>query len=466
MEQTTKVKELKEKLFMKRKNTFEEMSEEELEKAVEFCEGYKEFLDAAKTEREACTEAVRIAESNGFKPFKKGVKYNAGDRVYLNNRGKSIILSVIGKEPIENGVNIVAAHIDSPRLDLKQNPLYESEDLGYFKTHYYGGIKKYQWPALPLALHGVIYKADGEAVNVKIGEDENDPVFVVTDLLPHLAEEQYKRPATKLIRGEELNILIGSRPFKDDEKSESVKLNLLCILNEKYGITEEDFISAELECVPALKAKDIGFDRSMIGAYGQDDRVCAYPALMAAVDTEGVPEKTSVTILTDKEEIGSEGNTGLRSGYLKYFIYDLAEANGVSGHTVLSNSRCLSADVNAGFDPTFPEPFEKLNAAFLNRGVVATKYTGSRGKSGTSDASAEYVSEIRKLFNENEVIWQTGELGKVDFGGGGTVAMYIANLDIDTIDIGVPVLSMHAPYEVTAKNDVYMAYKAFSVFIK
>ena len=466
MEQKSTVKELKGKLFLKRKNTYEEMTDEEIERAAEFCEGYKEFLDAAKTEREACAEAVRIAESNGFKAFKKGIRYSAGDRVYLNNRGKSIILAVIGRQPIENGVNIVAAHIDSPRLDLKQNPLYESEGLGYFKTHYYGGIKKYQWPAIPMALHGVIYKADGEVVSVKVGEDENDPVFVVTDLLPHLAEEQYKRPAGKLIKGEELNILIGSRPFKDDEKSETVKLNLLCILNEKYGITEEDFISAELECVPAFKAKDIGFDRSMIGAYGQDDRVCAYPALMASVDTEGIPEKTSVTILTDKEEIGSEGNTGLRSAYLKYFIYDLAESDGVSGHTVLSASKCLSADVNAGFDPTFPEPFEKMNAAFLNRGVVATKYTGSRGKSGTSDASAEYVSEIRNLFNKNGVIWQTGELGKVDFGGGGTVAMYIANLDIDTIDIGVPVLSMHAPYEITAKNDVYMAYKAFSVFIK
>jgi len=466
MEQKTTAKELKEKLFLKRKNTYAEMTDEEICKADEFCEGYKAFLDAGKTEREACAEAVRIAESNGFKPFVKGTRYNAGDRVYLNNRGKSVILAVIGSQPIENGVNIVAAHIDSPRIDLKQNPLYESEELAYFKTHYYGGIKKYQWPALPLALHGVIYKADGEAVTVKIGEEENDPVFVVTDLLPHLADEQYKRPANKLIKGEELNILIGSRPFKDDEKSENVKLNIMYILNEKYGITEEDFISAELECVPAFKAKDIGFDRSMIGAYGQDDRVCAYPALMAAVDTEGVPSKTSVTILTDKEEIGSEGNTGLRSAYLKYFIYDLAEACGVAGHTVLSNSKCLSADVNAGFDPTFPEPFEKMNAAFLNKGVVATKYTGSRGKSGTSDASAEYVSEIRNLFNENGVIWQTGELGKVDFGGGGTVAMYIANLDIDTIDIGVPVLSMHAPYEITAKNDVYMAYKAFSVFIK
>ncbi len=466
MEQKSTAKELKEKLFLKRKNTYMEMSDEEIVKADEFCEGYKAFLDAGKTEREACAEAIRIAENNGFKAFVKGTRYNAGDRVYLNNRGKSVILAVIGSQPIENGVNIVAAHIDSPRIDLKQNPLYESDELAYFKTHYYGGIKKYQWPALPLALHGVIYKADGEAVNVKIGEDENDPVFVVTDLLPHLADEQYKRPSNKLIKGEELNILIGSRPFKDDEKSDNVKLNIMYILNEKYGITEEDFISAELECVPAFKAKDIGFDRSMIGAYGQDDRVCAYPALMAAVDTVGVPEKTSVTILTDKEEIGSEGNTGLRSAYLKYFIYNLAESCGVAGHTVLSNSKCLSADVNAGFDPTFPEPFEKMNAAFLNKGVVATKYTGSRGKSGTSDASAEYVSEIRNLFNENGVIWQTGELGKVDFGGGGTVAMYIANLDIDTIDIGVPVLSMHAPYEITAKNDVYMAYKAFSVFIK
>lgn len=462
----TEAKELKEKLFMKRKNTYKELSEEALEKADKFCEGYKKFLDNAKTEREAVNEAVKIAEEKGFIPFKKGVKYSAGDKVYMNNRGKAVILAVIGKEPVENGVNIAAAHIDSPRLDLKQNPLYENEELGYFKTHYYGGIKKYQWPAMPLALHGVICKADGTSVNVCIGEDDDDPVFVVTDLLPHLAEEQYKRPANKLIKGEELNILIGSRPFREDECSEAVKLNLLCILNEKYGITESDFISAELECVPALKAKDIGFDRSMIGAYGQDDRVCAYPALEAIVSLKNTPDRTAVTVLTDKEEIGSEGNTGLQSSYLKFFIYDLAEANGVSGHTVLSNSKCLSADVNAGYDPTFPEPFEKLNAAYLNKGVVATKYTGSRGKSGTSDASAEFVGEVRRLFDENGVIWQTGELGKVDFGGGGTVAMYIANLDVDTIDVGVPVLSMHAPFEITAKNDVYMAYRAFKVFLK
>lgn len=465
-EKKTEANDLKEKLFMKRKNTGLELSENDISKADKYCEGYKKYLDVCKTEREACDESVRMAEKEGFVPFEKGVKYNSGDKVYYNNRGKSVIFAVIGKLPIEEGVNIAAAHIDSPRIDLKQNPLYESDGLGYFKTHYYGGIKKYQWPTVPLALHGVIYKADGEKVTVTIGEDENDPVFVVTDLLPHLAEEQYKRPAGKLIKGEELNILIGSRPFRDDKASEAVKLNLMVILNEKYGITEEDFISAELECVPALKAKDVGLDRSMIGAYGQDDRVCAYPALTAILSLKSAPERTAVTILTDKEEIGSDGNTGLRSAYLKYFIYDLAESYGVKGHTVLSASKCLSADVNAGFDPTFPSPYEKMNSAYLNRGVVVTKYTGSRGKSGTSDASAEFVSEIRCLLDKNKVIWQTGELGMVDAGGGGTVAMYIANLDVDTIDVGVPVLSMHAPFEITAKNDVYMAFKAFKAFFK
>lgn len=466
MEEKTKAKELKESLFLKRKNAYAAMSEDALKKADEFCDGYRKFLDAGKTEREACAEAVRLAEEKGFRAFEKGKAYQSGEKIYLNNRGKSLILAVIGSEPLEKGVRLTAAHIDSPRLDLKQNPLYESEELGYFKTHYYGGIKKYQWPTTPLALHGVICKKDGTTVTVTLGEDESDPVFVVTDLLPHLAEEQYKRPAAKLIKGEELNILIGSRPFREEETSEAVKLNLLCLLNEKYGIVEEDFLSAELECVPAFKAKEIGFDRSMIGSYGQDDRVCAYTALRAILDLTETPKFTAVTILTDKEEIGSEGNTGLKSAYLEYFIDDLAETAGIKGHTVLSASKCLSADVNAGFDPTFPDAFEKLNAAFLNHGVVATKYTGSRGKSGTSDASAEYVSEIRRLFNENEVVWQTGELGKVDFGGGGTVAMYLANLDIDVIDIGVPVLSMHAPFEITAKNDVYMAYRAFTVFQK
>ena len=457
---------LKEKLFMKRKNTGLEMSESDTAKADKFCEEYKSFLDVGKTEREACAEAVRLAEKAGFVPFDKSAKYKPGDRVYRVNRGKAIILAVIGKKPVEEGVDLVAAHIDSPRIDLKQNPLYENEGLAYFKTHYYGGIKKYQWPVIPLALHGVIYKADGERVDVKLGEDESDPVLVITDILPHLADEQYKRPAPKLIQGEELNILIGSRPFRDDKASEAVKLAVMQILNEKYGITESDFISAELECVPAYKAKDVGFDRSMIGAYGQDDRVCAYNALAATLDIKGAPSRTAVTILTDKEEIGSEGCTGLQSSYLKYFIADLGEMFGTNGRTVLSNSKCLSADVNAAFDPTFSEPFEKLNAAYAGRGVVLTKYTGSRGKSGTNDASAEFVSEIRRVFDKENIVWQTGELGKVDHGGGGTVAMFISNLDVDTVDIGVPVLSMHAPFEVTAKNDVYMAYKAFRAFFK
>ncbi len=465
-EKKTDASELKEQLFMKRKNTGLAMSDSEISKADKFCEGYKSFLDIGKTEREACAEAIRLAENAGFVPFDKNAKYKAGDRVYQCNRGKAVILAVIGKKSVENGVNLVAAHIDSPRIDLKQNPLYENEGIAYFKTHYYGGIKKYQWPVTPLALHGVICKADGERVDVKIGEDENDPVLVITDILPHLADEQYKRPAQKLIQGEELNILIGSRPFRDDKASETVKLNIMKILNDKYGIVESDFISAELECVPAYKAKDVGFDRSMVGAYGQDDRVCAYTALSAILAIKGAPDRTAVTILTDKEEIGSEGCTGLQSAYLKYFIADLGEMYGTNGRTVLSASKCLSADVNAGFDPTFSEPFEKLNASYCGRGVVLTKYTGSRGKSGTNDASAEFVGEVRRLFDRDEIIWQTGELGKVDHGGGGTVAMYISNLNVDTVDIGVPVLSMHAPFELTAKNDVYMAYKAFRTFFK
>ena len=465
-EKKTEASELKEKLFMKRRNTGLAMSEADIAKADKFCEGYKSFLDTAKTEREACAEAVRQAEAAGFVPFDRNAQYKPGDKVYRVNRGKAIILAVIGKKPVEQGVNIAAAHIDSPRLDLKQNPLYENEGLAYFKTHYYGGIKKYQWPVTPLALHGVIYKADGERVDVKIGEDDSDPVFVITDILPHLADEQYKRPAAKLVTGEELNILIGSRPFRDDKASEAVKLGIMCILNEKYGITESDFVSAELECVPAYKAKDVGFDRSLVGAYGQDDRVCAYTALEAILSVKSAPDRTAVTVLTDKEEIGSEGCTGLKSAYMRYFLADLAEMYGTDERTLLSGSKCLSADVNAGFDPTFSEPFEKMNASFMGRGVVVTKYTGARGKSGTSDASAEFVSEVRQMLDKDDVIWQTGELGKVDFGGGGTVAMYVANLNIDTIDVGVPVLSMHAPFELTAKNDVYMAYRAFRTFFK
>lgn len=459
-----KAKELKEKLFLERKNAFLRMSDEEIENCQKFCEGYKAFLDAGKTEREAAAFIVDKAKAAGFSKFDKSNSYKSGDKVYMVNREKAVILAVIGNEPIENGVNLVAAHIDSPRLDLKQNPLYEKDDLAYFKTHYYGGIKKYQWPTIPLSLHGVIVKNDGTKVTVRIGEDEGDPVFCVSDLLPHLATTQMKRAATEIVKGEELNILIGSRPFKDDEASEAVKLNIMLILNEKYGILESDFLSAELEAVPAFKASDVGFDRSLVGGYGQDDRVCAYTELMAVLELEN-PKRTAVAILTDKEETGSDGNTGLRSAYLKYFIADLASVFGKEGRDVLSKSRCLSADVNAAFDPTFPDVFEKNNSCVLNGGVCVTKYTGSRGKSGTSDASAEFVGEIRALLDKNNVIWQTGELGKVDIGGGGTVAAYIANLNVDTIDVGVPVMSMHAPFEITAKTDVYAAYKAFEAFV-
>ncbi len=456
---------LQEKLFMEKKNSGLIMSDEDMKKADEFCEGYKAFLDSSKTEREAVATTVAMAEKYGYTAFDRTKTYKPGDKVYYNNRGKAIILSVIGKNPVAEGVNIVAAHIDSPRMDLKQCPLYENTELAFFKTHYYGGIKKYQWTAVPLALHGVIVTSEGKKIEVKIGEDENDPVFVVNDLLPHLADEQYKRPAHQLVKGEELNILIGSRPFKDDEISEKVKLNIMNILFEKYGIVEADFLSAELEAVPAYKAKDIGFDRSLIGAYGQDDRVCAYTALMATLDTKEAPARTVVTVLTDKEETGSDGNTGLKSNYLRYFIEDLAKIYGEEGRTVLSNSKCLSADVNAAFDPTFPDVLEARNCAYVNKGVVVTKFTGARGKSGTSDANAEYVAEVRNLFDKNNVIWQTGELGKVDLGGGGTVALYVANMNVDTIDVGVPVLSMHAPFETTAKNDIYMTYKAFATFI-
>lgn len=458
-------KDLKKSLFSQKKHASLLIKDGEIKKADKFCEDYKKFLNQAKTEREAVEFAVKQLEENGFVKFSKNMKLSAGSKVYYNNRGKAIIASIIGTDPIEEGTRICAAHIDSPRLDLKQCPVYEADEIALFKTHYYGGIKKYQWTTIPLSLHGVIVKQDGTSVKINIGEDENDPVFCVTDLLPHLATEQMKRPATQIVTGEELNIVIGSRPFKSDSESELVKLNILKILNEKYGVTEDDFLSAELEAVPAFKAQDVGFDRSMIGSYGHDDRVCAYPALQAILKCKN-PKKTSVVVLTDKEETGSDGNTGLVSSYLKYFIADLAEALGNDGRTVLSHSECMSADVNAGFDPTFPDVLEKKNASFLNYGVVVTKFTGARGKSGTSDASAEYVGRIRSLLNKNDIIWQTGELGKVDLGGGGTVAAYIANLNVDTIDVGVPVLSMHAPFEIVAKTDVYMAFRAFLVFLE
>ena len=459
------VEELKKELCYKPKHAATVISDEDIKKADEFCEGYKTFLNGAKTEREATKIVKEEAIKRGFSEFDPYKQYKAGEKVYFVNRDKAIILAVMGKKSLTDGVKIAAAHIDSPRLDLKPNPLYESDELALFKTHYYGGIKKYQWVAIPLALHGVIVKNDGTKVTVKIGEEEGEPKFVISDILPHLGAEQGKRTLSEGISGEELNVIVGSRPFKSDEGSELVKLNILKLLNEKYGIKEADFLSAELEVVPAFKADDIGFDRSLIGSYGHDDRVCAYPAAMAAFATEN-PEYTAITVLADKEETGSDGNTGLQSSYLKYFIAYLAKANGLDVFEVLSKSECLSADVNSAYDPTFNSVFEKNNTSYLNKGVVITKYTGARGKGGTSDASAEYMGKIRNMLDADGIVWQIGELGKVDAGGGGTVAKYIANLDVDVVDLGVPVLSMHAPYEVVSKLDVYMAYRAFCKFFK
>ena len=465
MSEKTQVELLKEQLFKKNENGRQKASEEVLNKADEYCEGYKAFLDSAKTEREAVKTAVAMAEKAGFTEFELGKKYNAGDKVYINNRGKAVAFAVIGKEAVEKGVNITAAHIDSPRLDLKPNPLYEELELALFKTHYYGGIKKYQWTAIPLALHGVFALKDGTVKEVSVGERDDEPKFVINDLLPHLAQEQSKRTLNEGIKGEELNVLVGSHPFKSDKGSELVKLNILKLLNEKYGITEEDFLSAELEMVPAVKATDLGFDRSLIGAYGQDDRVCAYPALTAIIDID-IPQKTALAVLADKEEIGSMGNTGLESDFLRYVIGDLAKMQSGDPTVAIRNSKCLSADVNAGSDPTFQEVMERRNASFLNYGVVVTKYTGARGKSGTSDASAEFVASVRNMLDTAEIVWQSGELGRVDLGGGGTVAQYIANMGVDVVDLGVPVLSMHAPFETTAKFDVYMCYKAMYEFMR
>lgn len=459
------IKELKEKLFLNRKNGLSVASEETVNSAYAYADGYKKFLDNAKTEREAAKTAVLMAEKKGFVPFEIGKEYKAGDKVYFNNRGKTVAFAVIGKQTADNGINITAAHIDSPRLDLKPNPLYEDSELALFKTHYYGGLRKYQWTAVPLAIHGVFALRDGTVKEVSIGENEDEPKFVINDLLPHLSAEQNKRTLSDGIKGEELNVLVGSRPFKADEGSELVKLNILNLLNQKYGISEDDFLSAELEMVPAHKACDIGFDGSLIGAYGQDDRVCAYPALTAILEVEN-PEKTALAILADKEEIGSTGNTGLESDFLRYVIGDIAKMQKVDATVALRNSKCLSADVNAGFDPTFPDVMDRRNASFLNYGVVVTKYTGARGKSGTSDASAEYAAYVRNMLDKAGIVWQTGELGKVDLGGGGTVAMFIANMGVDVIDLGVPVLSMHAPFETTSKFDVYMCYKAMYEFMK
>lgn len=456
---------LQEELMLKPENGTTLLSDEELEKAYQFCEPYKKFMDDAKMEIEAVRVAIEKLEKNGYKAFEPGKKYQPGERYYFDNHGKSLIFGTIGTRPLEQGVKILAAHVDSPRLDLKQHPLYEEAELGYFKTHYYGGIKKYQWTAIPLALHGDIYKKDGSVVHVTIGEDEGDPVFCVTDLLPHLSADQNKRTLAEGIKGEELNLLIGSRQFRDDKASDKVKLNIMNLLHEKYGIVEGDFLSAELNCVPATRAKDIGFDRSLIGAYGHDDRVCAYTSMMAELEVTN-PEWTSVVIFADKEEVGSDGNTGLHSRFLEYFIEDLAAPHGVAGRTVLTHSKCLSADVNAAFDPTFSDVYEKRNSCYINYGTCITKYTGSRGKGSTNDCGAKFTGQVRQIMDDAKVIWQTGELGKVDQGGGGTVAIYISELGVDVIDIGVPVLSMHAPMEIVSKVDVYETYRAFAEFLK
>ena len=464
-EEKTKGQQLQELLFNKRENGVDFMDDAELGVCDDFCEGYKDFLYHCKTEREAAAQALDQARAAGFLPFDEfGDQLEPGAKVYKMNRGKAIILCVKGKRSIKDGVRIAAAHIDSPRIDLKQRPVYEDNGLALFKTHYYGGIKKYQWTAIPLSLHGRICKNDGTYVDVRLGEEPGDPKFCITDILPHLALEQYTRKINELIKGEELNIVIGSRPFKDDKASEKVKLNILNLLYEKYGIVERDLLSAELELVPAFTVDDLGFDRSLIGGYGHDDRVCAYPALQAILSVSEPPEYTCITVLTDKEETGSDGVTGLNSMYTFHFLQQLCAGQGADYITACKAAKCLSADVTAAYDPTFADAFEPDNGTYAGRGVAIYKYTGSRGKSGTSDASAELVSYLTGLMDANSVVWQIGEMGKLDLGGGGTVAKYVANQDIDTIDIGVPVLSMHSPFEIVSKADVYMAYLTFKAF--
>lgn len=461
-------KERYEKLKYTRKNVYRDMPVEEKQAMLALADDYRAFLDAGKTERECTEEAIRLAKSSGFVPFEEKTELHPGDRVYFTNRGKNIMLCVIGSEDIENGLNIVGAHIDSPRLDLKQNPLYESDDLALFKTHYYGGIKKYQWTAIPLALHGVVYKKNGERVDICIGEKDDDPVFCVTDLLPHLAGEQMTKTMVSAIEGEALNILVGGIGAVAEDVSEAVKFNILNILNISYDITESDLLSAEIEVVPAFKARNVGLDNGFVGAYGQDDRVCAYTALRSIFEVS-TPKKTAVCLLVDKEEIGSVGNTGMLSRFFDMAVAELiAKIKGscdmLTFNRVIRSSECLSSDVGAAFDPNYPSVMEKNNQSFAGGGMVLMKYTGSRGKSGASDASAEFVHKICSLLDKNGVIWQTSELGKVDQGGGGTIAMYVANLNMDVIDCGVPVLSMHSPFEVTAKGDIYMAYKTYLTF--
>ena len=448
---------LREKLFYEQKNGYDLLDTQERVALEDYCREYMAYLNESRTEREAVRNAIALAEEQGFKPYVPGMALKAGDKVYKNNRGKALMLAVIGKKPLSEGSVIAGAHVDSPRLDLKQVTMYESDELCYFKTHYYGGIKKYQWVTIPLELHGVVALKSGEVVDVVIGRDPEDPRFVITDLLPHLAQDQMKKTLAEGITGEGLNILIGSTPY-DDEGKDRVKLAVMSILNDMYDITEEDFLSAELVAVPAFDVSEIGLDRSLIGGYGHDDRVCAFAELKAIFDVQE-PEKTCVCILADKEEIGSEGVSGMQSEAFDCFMADLCAAQGVELRRCFENSFCLSADVSNAFDPNFPEVSEKRNESKVNYGMAICKYTGARGKSGTSDASAEIVAYLRRLYERENVVWQMAALGKVDQGGGGTIAKFMANRNIDTIDAGVPVLSMHAPFEVVGKLDCYMTYK-------
>ncbi len=435
----------------------------EFKKSDEFSTAYKEFLNKAKTERECVALAKEMLIKAGYKEFDITKKYKVGDKVYKINRGKAIMAATFGSKDLNEGIRINAAHIDSPRLDLKPNPLYEKNELAFFKTHYYGGIRKYQWVTIPLAMHGVVVKKDGTKVEINIGEDEDDPVFMISDLLPHLGMKQGERKLAEGINGEELNIIVASLPLDDADIKDAVKLHAMKLLNDRYGITERDFARAEIEFVPALKARDMGFDRSLIAAYGQDDRICAYPALIAEIETKK-PEYTTLTVLADKEEIGSVGNTGLHSNFVYDFISMLATNKKADVRVVCENSACLSSDVNAAYDPTFDSVFEANNSCYLNHGCVLTKYTGARGKYSSSDASAEFMAKVIDIMDKAGVHWQIGELGAVDVGGGGTVAQFIAMLNIDVVDLGIPVLAMHAPCEVASKIDLYNAYKAFKAF--
>ncbi len=448
-----------------KKNYFETASEEERTAMFDYAEGYKAFLDAAKTEREACAKAVELAEAAGFTRFSFGDKLAAGDKRYFVNRGKGVVAFRVGTEYLEkDGMRIIVSHIDAPRLDVKQNPLYEKEGMCFLKTHYYGGIKKYQWTAIPLALHGVVVLKDGSKVEIKVGENAGEPVFYIDDLLPHLGAEQMSKAGAKIIEGEQLNIVVGGMPYADEAVKNKVKLTVLNYLNKEYGMSEEDFLSAELCAVPAYPARDVGFDRALIGAYGHDDRVCAYPALTAVLGSES--RHTVLAMLVDKEEIGSEGNTGMQSRVYVDLMEEIAQALGADFRKVRYASKCLSSDVTAAYDPNFDGVFEKMNSAMISCGTCMSKFTGARGKSGSNDANAEFVGEVRAMFEAEGVVWQTAELGKVDAGGGGTVAKYVANLNIDTVDLGVPVISMHSPWELVSKADLYSNYKAFLAFIK